>query len=139
MKIYFSGSVSGGRDNVLVYKEIIKMLKVYGEVLTEHLGDTKLTKEGYSDQTNEYVFSTDTSNVERADVLVAEVSTPSLGVGYEVGITEKLGKPMLCIYKNKEGRPTSAMILGNPKITSHGYDTIDEVQSILRDFFKDML
>jgi hypothetical protein len=40
--------------------------------------------------------------LKEADVIVAEVSTPSLGVGYEIGKAEDMGKRILCLYKNKK-------------------------------------
>ena len=35
MKIYFAGSIRGGRDDVGLYEQIIEILNSYGEVLTE--------------------------------------------------------------------------------------------------------
>ena len=38
MKIYFAGSIRGGRDEEENYLKIIKHLAKYGDVLTEHVG-----------------------------------------------------------------------------------------------------
>ena len=38
MKIYLCGSIRGGRQKAESYREIIRLLKAYGTVLTEHLG-----------------------------------------------------------------------------------------------------
>ena len=46
MKIYFSGSVSGGREDVALYLQIILQLKEHGLVLTEHIGDARLDARG---------------------------------------------------------------------------------------------
>ena len=46
MKIYFSGSVSGGRKDVELYLQIILQLKERGLVLTEHIGDERLDARG---------------------------------------------------------------------------------------------
>ena len=46
MKIYFAGSISGGRNDKEFYLEIINLLKTYGEVLTEHIGGANLSKMG---------------------------------------------------------------------------------------------
>ena len=43
MKIYFAGSIRGGRGDAEIYAQIIEFLQGYGEVLTEHIGDTSLT------------------------------------------------------------------------------------------------
>lgn len=45
-KIYFCGSIRGGRQDADLYARLITMLKGYGTVLTEHIGDTNLTVEG---------------------------------------------------------------------------------------------
>jgi hypothetical protein len=42
MKIYFAGSIRSGRVDAALYYEIVQHLKVYGEVFTEHVGDTEL-------------------------------------------------------------------------------------------------
>lgn len=47
-KIYFAGSISGGRDEATVYVDIIKYLAKYGRVLTEHIGDQAMTQMGES-------------------------------------------------------------------------------------------
>ncbi|MEZ4526596.1 MAG: hypothetical protein R2941_11810 [Desulfobacterales bacterium] len=44
MKIYFAGSIRGGRDDVEIYRKLIAFLKSFGQVLTEHVGDTGLTE-----------------------------------------------------------------------------------------------
>lgn len=42
MKIYFAGSIRGGRKDAGLYKKIIDYLGKYGEVLTEHIGNKKI-------------------------------------------------------------------------------------------------
>ena len=37
-KVYFCGSIRGGRDDAELYKRIIEQIKQYGTVLTEHVG-----------------------------------------------------------------------------------------------------
>ncbi len=43
MKIYFAGSICGGRDDKELYLEIIKKLTSFGTVLAEHVGDKNLS------------------------------------------------------------------------------------------------
>ena len=38
LKIYFCGSIRGGRDDAQLYAKIISHLKSFGTVLTEHVG-----------------------------------------------------------------------------------------------------
>lgn len=71
-----------------------------------------------------------------ADLVVAEVSTPSLGVGYELGRAEALGKPALCLYREQEGRQLSAMVSGNPQVLVARYQTVAEAMAHIHDFLR---
>lgn len=56
MKVYFCGSVRGGRDDVEIYLRIVTKLRSYATVLTEHvskreLGDTGQTTPGTTQYT----------------------------------------------------------------------------------------
>lgn len=95
MKIYFAGSITGGRVDAELYAHIILELQKHGEVLTEHLGLSTLTAYG-EDKPLREIFERDVAWVREADVVVAEVTQPSLGVGYELGLAESLGKQILC-------------------------------------------
>jgi len=135
MKIYFAGSIRGGRDDIDLYVEIIKYLKNYGEVLTEHISDKKLTSlgEGLDDRV---IHDRDLKWVFSSDVVVAEVTSPSLGIGYEIGRALEKGIKVLCLYRTQEGKRLSAMIAGCPNLVLKQYKTIDEVKKIIDNYFK---
>lgn len=135
MKIYFAGSIRGGRDDRDLYMELIQELKNYGEVLTEHVGDSELIDEGEG-FTEKHIFDRDMDWVRESDVVVAEVTTPSLGVGYELGQSEALKKPILCLYRDVEGKKLSAMILGNSYFQTKKYNDIDSAKEIIKSFFE---
>jgi nucleoside 2-deoxyribosyltransferase len=136
-KVYFAGSIRGGRDNVDDYFKIIEHLKKDFTVLTEHIGDKNLNTNGEVNKTPEFIHYRDKAWVIEADFIVAEISNPSLGVGYEIGLAESLNKPILCLYKNKEDVRVSFMILGNQSLTTYGYNSIEEVYQIINSYFKD--
>ena len=52
------------------------------------------------------------SLLQRADVVVAEVTVASHGVGYEIGRAVAMNKRVLCLYRPQEGKLLSAMIRG---------------------------
>lgn len=135
MKIYFAGSIRGGRDDQELYFSIINELGKYGTVLTEHIGDKTLTSYGEEIVTDSYIFERDMEWVREADVIVAEVTTPSLGVGYEIGQAQAMNKPICCIYRRIEGKRLSAMIAGNsyPKIFE--YSAMKDIAKIFEDYF----
>lgn len=79
MKIYFAGSIRGGRLDQENYFKIIGYLQKYGEVLTEHIGQKDLSEEGEKDISDEKIYKRDISWLKEADVVVVEASTPFLG------------------------------------------------------------
>lgn len=134
MKIYFAGSIRGGREDKDLYLEIIKKLGKYGQVLTEHIGDKNLSGLGESALTDEFIYKRDIAWLNEADAVVADVTTLSLGVGYELGYATGK-KPVLCLYRPSPDRRMSAMINGNQDIQVRQYQKIEEVDALLADFF----
>lgn len=134
MKTYFAGSIRGGRNDKDIYFAIIKLLQNYGQVLTEHIGDMKLSVMG-ENKAEVDIFKRDLDWVKEADVIVSEVTTPSLGVGYELGKAEEFGKKVLCFYRPQEGRQLSAMITGNKNFNVKEYQNLQQVEQTLKVFF----
>ena len=71
--------------------------------------------------------------VKEADIIIAEVTTPSLGVGYEIGQAESMGKKIVCVYRKIEGKRLSAMIAGNSKMNIFEYATLEDLKRIFKD------
>lgn len=136
MKIYFAGSIRGGRDDKDIYLQIIELLKTYGDVLTEHIGNSELTSYGES-ISDEFIYNRDMKWLNGADVVVAEVTTPSLGVGYEIGKAES-NKPVLCIYRKIENKRVSAMLAGNSNLLVKEYSDLATLTPIFANFFKSL-
>lgn len=134
MKIYFGGPIRGGRSDRELYSQLIEYLGWYGEVLTEHVGDPELSELGEDGSEDGYIYHRDIGWLREADVLVAEVTIPSLGVGYEIGMAEFMGKKILCLYRPKAGHALSAMISGNPNIKVEEYSELKEVQKHIDHF-----
>lgn len=140
MKIYFCGSVTGGRDDVGVYQILIEHLKNHGEVLTEHLADSSIFGEG-AQLGDKVVHDRDMDWLGEADVLIAEVTKTSLGVGYEIGrIVERnlagnSGKRILILFRDDGSRRLSAMIAGAPGVEVFRYREIEEALGKVDEFF----
>lgn len=116
MKIYFAGSIRGGRQDQSHYETILSLLREYGEVLTEHVADAALSAKGEDGPDDRAIHDRDLHWLTQARVVVAEVTTPSLGVGYEIGRAVEAGKPVLCLFREDSGRVLSAMIAGCPHV-----------------------
>ncbi|MEO8434519.1 MAG: nucleoside 2-deoxyribosyltransferase [Pyrinomonadaceae bacterium] len=138
MKIYFAGSIRGGRGDADLYHEIVRELQQYGEVLTEHVADTELGVLG-QDIGDEKIHDRDLAWLKAADYLVAEVTTPSLGVGYEIGKATEWGTPVLCLYRPANGgnaRSLSAMIAGSNALTVREYQSPADLKETLDGFLR---
>lgn len=110
MRIYFSCSITGGRGDQPAYAALVAHLQAGGHhVLTAHLASPDLTgQEGGMEP--EAVYDRDTAWVREADAVIAEVSTPSHGVGYEVAYALHRAKPVLCLHRREA--KVSRMITG---------------------------
>ena len=137
MKIYFAGSIRAGRDDQELYHQLIQHLQQYGQVLTEHVGDPDLTPWGDDGPSDWAIYDRDMAWLAEADLIVAEVTTPFLGVGYELGRAESLGKPILCLYRDNDGRRLSAMLSGNPGMATSRYNTVPEALVHIEKFLRD--
>ncbi len=135
MKIYFAASIRGGRDDQKLYIDIIKMLKKYGEVLTEHIGSKDLLEQGEIEMSDNAIFARDCALLDQCDIIVAEVTNPSLGVGYEIGRMENK-KPVLCLYRQQDGRRLSAMLAGNNNLLVANYKNLKDIETALENFFR---
>ena len=134
MNIYFACSITGGREFELVYQSIVRALTEAGhEVPTAHLAETGITSVEAGIHPND-VYERDVAWIRACDVLIAEVSVPSHGVGYEIGFALGIGKPVLALYQR--GRKVSKMISGNPDshLTVRPYQTPDEALRIIEIF-----
>jgi len=139
MKIYFAGSIRGGRGDKDKYFEIIDFLSRQAEVLTEHVGSRSLGSEGEKQLHDDEICRRDLNWLSRADAVIAEVSQPSLGVGYEIGVAEKIGKPILCLFDESESAfRLSAMLSGNPKVEVIRYRTIGEAKRRISEFVSNL-
>lgn len=138
MKIYFAGSIRGGREDKDLYLQLIRHLSKYGTVLTEHVGDKNLTSIGDDGPSDDWIYNRDMNWLKEADIVVAEVSTPSLGVGYEIARAELMDKKMLCLYRDKQNKILSAMISGNSHLKLVRYETLTDAIASIDDFFKSL-
>jgi 2'-deoxynucleoside 5'-phosphate N-hydrolase len=140
-KICFWGSIRAGRDDVGLYEGIVTHLRKYGEVLTHHVADKELKVWGEVKVTDVDIHKRELKFLEQADVIIAEVSTPSLGVGYNLG--RALGgnpkKPILCLYRPQEGRRLSGMILGADGIKNVEYTDLKQAIVEIDKFFSSLV
>jgi 2'-deoxynucleoside 5'-phosphate N-hydrolase len=136
-RIYFSGSITGGRDDVPLYQTIIEALKAEGhEVLAGAVASETVSAAGEA-LSREEIFERDIRWIEEVaaagGALVAEVSMPSIGVGYEIAYARhRRGMRVICLWRPAYTRRCSAMIAGDGGIELLEY-TDDAVDDMLSD------
>lgn len=136
MDIYFSGSISGGRNYLETYQEIVAYLKSQNhQVLSEHVAQPNIL-DLESNFPDKYVFQRDIQMLERSDCVIAEVSNPSLGVGYEICHALHINKPVLCLYL--KGVFLTRMLTGNtsPLLTIKDYQANEDWTTSIKQFLK---
>ena len=86
---------------------------------------------GEKKKTLDPIYDRDVEWLKSSDLIVAEISIPSLGIGYELGLAESLGKKVICLYDINSDKTLSAMIGGNDSFEIVKYNSIDEVLEYL--------
>ena len=126
MNIYFAGSIRAGREDVPVYERLISHLKEFGPVLTEHVGDYRLSVHGQHHLDDVFIHDRDVAWLLSSDVVVAEVTVPSLGVGYEIAMAVRSDIPVIALFRGPV-QQLSAMISGSRQIRVIAYHDVDLV------------
>lgn len=134
MNIYFSCSITGGRSDEAVYQALVaRMQQLHHEVPTAHLSDPKVL-DAERIAVPRDIYERDMNWLRACDVVVAEVSTPSHGVGYEIAVALLSNKPVFCCYQ--KGKRVSKIITGNtsPTLKLFEYESIAAAEEALTDF-----
>ena len=134
MKIYFAGSIRGGRIDADLYRRMIEYMQQNHVVLTEHIGspDLNVKEQGKRDVE---IYDQDTAWLRESDILIGECTCPSLGVGYELAYAEKIGKPCHIFYDRTKTN-LSAMLTGNPYFHIHPYEKEADIYTLLDQILK---
>ena len=133
MKIYFAGSIRGGRQDAALYGEMIDYMEARGcRVLTEHVGHPELNLLERGRDRDGEIYAQDTAWLLESELLIAECTNPSLGVGYELAYAERFGKPCYLFY-NQTKTQLSAMLTGDPYFHIYPYQTENELFSMLEE------
>ena len=137
MRIYLACTVRGDRSAVAAARHIHDRLVYLGhEVLTSHLLRDDVD-ELESHVTAAHVFARDVEWLKAADVLVAEASGSSFGVGFEVGYVlgraAQTGQRACVLYQADRQGAISRMISGlsHEHATSLAYGTLADIDAFL--------
>lgn len=121
MKIYFAASMLHGQQVLQQSKLIAGELRKYGTILDEQVIDETISPFGELDITNREIFEREMKRIEECDIMVAEVSAPSRGVGYCLATAVGCKKRVVALYYGKYTDRLTSLIEGNPSIELHTY------------------
>ena len=125
-KIYFAGSIRGGRVDASLYQRMIDYIKQTDTVLTEHICKTNMSLKAQTKDIDIHIYERDTEWLKQSDMVIAECTCPSLGVGYELAYAEAHNIPVYIFY-DKSNANISAMLNGNEYFNIIPYEFEDEI------------
>ena len=119
--IYFSGSISGGREDVDTYRKFVAALQDAGHQVFAGMVTAKHVGAGGEALSSREIFERDVAWIEdvarSGGLLVAEVSRPSIGVGYEIALARhRFAIPVICLYRPAFTKRCSGMVAGDSGI-----------------------
>ena len=133
MRIYLACTVRGERAGVSAGRAMCTRLQEHGhEVLTTHLLADDVDR-AESALTEARVYQRDIEWLSRCDVLVAEASGSSYGVGFEVGYiigrAAQTHQRVLLVYQAARRQAVSRLITGNcdAACTTFAYETVEDL------------
>ena len=134
MNIYFACSIYGGRQDSEIYEQMVAALLEDGHQVPTADNAGPKYEQLEADREPAEVYTRDSTWVRECDVLIAEVTTPSHGVGYEIAYALCHDKPVLCLAS--QGTVVSKMLTGNTEtaFSYQTYSTVSEGVSLMRSF-----
>lgn len=134
-KIYFAGSIRGGRADAELYRRMIAFMQQTDTVLTEHIGNPESNHLERTPGSDRAIYERDMSWLREAELVIAECSNPSLGVGYELARAEAFGTPCH-IFFNSSRCSLSAMLGGDTYFIVHPYTSEEEIFPMLEEILR---
>ncbi len=139
-KVYVAIPVQGARLSNSVYEQLSQVVSELGLLVTNPNVLEPPAKDVKAHYNPKDIYQENYSRLKASDLLIAEISSPSLGVGYEIATAQHLELPILCIYQSEFEKSVSLMILGipYPKLQFVEYRTIAELKEKILDAIHDL-
>lgn len=100
MVIFFTASLRAKATHLRQYQAIFRYLQRHHTVLAEHVFNLEIDQvTAWSPEYHFKYYQTVLERIKTAEVVVAEVTSGSLNVGYEIGIALQQGKPVIALYE----------------------------------------
>jgi nucleoside 2-deoxyribosyltransferase len=135
-EVFFSCSMRGGFGRVAQeeLRKIPDIIEELGMVVISRHQTSERFVENESRLTDKEIHDRDYRWLKDADMVIAEITNPSLGVGAEIADAVNLGIPVLCVYKSDYEHLISAYIRGKAGVMCRAYSDHDELKEVIREF-----
>lgn len=128
LQIYVAVPLRNGRD-IELSRKIIKLIQDLGHNV---ISDWLLLSDPNPGLSPSGIYERDYKAISSCDLILAEVSNPSIGIGMEIVLGKYLGKKIICIHK-KENK-VSNLLLGTPKIIILSYSDENNLKKVLQKY-----
>jgi 2'-deoxynucleoside 5'-phosphate N-hydrolase len=142
MMIYLACTIRGNRDGLATARLLCELVQRDGhDVVTTHLLSDNV-EEVESALTEREVYERDINWLDCCDLLVAEASGSSYGVGFEIGYvlgrSAGTGQRVLLLFDTARRTRISRLIAGNthPGCTVYGYANHDDLERFVTAYFR---
>ena len=135
-RVFFSCSMRGGYSRVkqAELREIPDIIEELGlELISRHQTQVNFL-ERESRLTEQQIHDRDYRWLEEADLVIAEITNPSLGVGAEIADAVHLKIPVLAVYKREYENQISAYIRGKTGVVCRAYSDHGELKEVIQEF-----
>jgi len=139
MKICFVASIKGKESHENDYRKIVGFLKTTGDtIMSDHVMEFTQSKLDSLTEKEKIVFNKSVFNlIKKSDIVVAEISYPSMSVGYLISLSLNLSKPTIVLYSGNDNgsnllstiEETDKLFIG--KYSSEGKNLEDTLFSLL--------
>jgi nucleoside 2-deoxyribosyltransferase len=137
MIIYCAGPIRGDVSYQKFYAEVINHIEEEGHsALAEFNGRFSVSVP----LTEKQIYKRDLKWIDGSKLMIAEISGPSLGVGFEIAYAIFQSKiPVLALVNSKVDK-VSAMLSGcdSPLLTISRYENLEEMKKNITDFIKNI-
>ena len=137
MIIYCAGPIKGDTTFQKFYLEIINFVESEGHTPLTELGVEHTRTNPLTDI---QIYKRDLKWIDGSNIMIAEVSGPSLGVGFEIAYALYHKKMPVLALANNRVENVSAMITGcdSNLLTVAKYVEVEELKEIIRLYIKEL-
>lgn len=122
-QVYLAVPVQGHRQNDVLYLRLAEAIRNAGARIV----NPGVVRNPPVDLDNQYaataIFKENLKRLRSADILIAELSSPSLGTGYEIAVAERLNLPIVGLWCSEDNK-LSKMVLGNEGSNLHLFEYV---------------